>query len=101
MIDYFEIDRLIENLAKLYSTACAISWFKVNNVDKPTPTEFRNKVVEFMKHFEFTLSTFPNNEESDKFRKYAKNLLITEINLILEGKNKEVERRYKYYVDYR
>ncbi|MGD1837009.1 MAG: hypothetical protein ACPKPY_02990 [Nitrososphaeraceae archaeon] len=101
MIDYFEIERLIENLAKLYSTACATSWYKINNIDNPTPNEFRNKVVEFMKHFEYTLSTFPNNDEGNRFRNYSKNLLNNEINLILDGKNKEVERRYKYYVDYR
>ena len=57
--DYFEIDRLIEDLAKLYSTACATSWFKIESKTRPTPEEFRNKVVEFMKHFEYTLASFP------------------------------------------
>ena len=49
MSDFFEIERLVEDLAKIYSTACATSWYKVTNISKPTIDEFRNKVIEFMK----------------------------------------------------
>ena len=100
MPDYFEIDRLIEDLAKIYSTACATTWFKMTNNKHPTKDEFRKKVVEFMKHFEYTLSTYPKTTEADQFRQYAINNLKTEIENVLAGNNKEVERRYKYYVDY-
>jgi hypothetical protein len=30
--DYFEIDRLIEDLAKIYSTACATTCFKLSRL---------------------------------------------------------------------
>jgi hypothetical protein len=100
MSDFFEIERLVEDLAKIYSTACATSWFKVNNISYPSIGEFRNKVIEFMKHFEYTLSTFPQGKESEKFKKYACNLLNKEIEKVQNGENKEVEKRYKYYVDY-
>ncbi len=100
MPDYFEIDRLIEDLAKIYSTACATTWFKITKNKQPSKDEFRKKVVEFMKHFEYTLSTYPKTTESDQFRQYALNNLKTEIENVLAGNNKEVERRYKYYVDY-
>jgi hypothetical protein len=100
MSNFFEIERLVEDLAKIYSTACATSWFKVNNISNPSIGEFRNKVIEFMKHFEYTLSTFPQGQESEKFRKYAYNLLNKEIEKVQNGENKEVEKRYKYYVDY-
>ena len=53
-----------------------------------------------MKHFEYTLSTFPQGKESEKFKKYACNLLNKEIEKVQNGENKEVEKRYKYYVDY-
>ena len=53
-----------------------------------------------MKHFEYTLSTFPHNKESENFKKYAMNLLVKEIERVLNGENKEVEKRYKYFVDY-
>jgi hypothetical protein len=98
--DYFEIERLVEDLAKLYATACATSWFKVTHNKKPTREEFRNKVVEFMRHFDFSLEAFPQSPESDNFKKYAKGILETEIRNVLSGKNNEVEKRYKYYADY-
>ena len=100
MPDYFEIERLIEDLAKIYSTACATSWYKVSNISNPTIAEFRNKVIEFMKHFEYTLSSFPQNNESEKFKKYAYSLLKKEMERVQNGENKEVEKRYKYFVDY-
>ena len=100
MPDYFEMDRLIEDLAKIYSTACATTWFKITKNKYPTKDEFRKKVVEFMKHFEYTLSTYPKTIEADQFRQYVTNNLKTEIENVLAGNNKEVERRYKYYVDY-
>ncbi len=99
-IDYFEIDRLVEDLAKLYSTACATSWFKIESKKHPTPDEFRQKVVEFMKHFEYTLASFPQTAEADEFLNLAKKSLEKEIEKVLAGENKDVEKRYKYYVDY-
>ena len=100
MPDYFEIERLVEDLAKIYATACATSWFKLTQNKRPTKEEFRNKVVEFMRHFNFTLQAFPQNTEADNFRNYARGLLEHEIQGILLGKNSEVEKRYRYYADY-
>jgi hypothetical protein len=99
-IDYFEINRLVEDLAKLYSTACATSWFKIESKKHPTPDEFRQKVVEFMKHFEYTLSSFPQTPAADELREQARKSLEKEITRVLAGENKDVEKRYKYYVDY-
>lgn len=101
MGDYFEIDRLVEDLAKIYSTACATTWFKVTKNQFPSKEEFRLKVTEFMKHFEYTLSTFPHSSEGEGFRVYATKLLNREIEKVISGNNKEVERRYKYYVEYK
>jgi hypothetical protein len=100
MPDYFEIDRLVEDLAKIYSTACATSWFKIMGNKRPTKEEFRAKVVEFMKHFEYTLGTFPQNPSADQLRDHAKKILDGEITKVLAGENNEVEKRYKYYVEY-
>jgi hypothetical protein len=100
-LDYFEIDRLIEDLAKLYSCSCAISWFKVEGRRNPTREEFRNKVVEFMNLFDRTLATFPNSPESEKFKARTRELLQKETELVLGGNNKEVEKRYNYFVNSR
>lgn len=100
MPDYFELERLIEDLAKIYSTACATTWFKVTKNKEPTKYEFRSKVVEFMNHFNYTLSTYPQSPEADHLRDHANKILQKEIQNVLSGNNKEVERRYKYYVEY-
>jgi len=68
------------------------------NQRKPGRDEFRNKVVEYMRHFEYTLTTFPDSQESEKFKKYARELLEKEYNQVLKGTNKEVEKRYNYFV---
>jgi hypothetical protein len=98
--DFFEIDRLIEDLAKLYSTAFATSWFKILGNNRPSQEEFRKKVVEFMKHFEYSLESFPHTAAADQFRQHARKSLEEEIIKVLEGENKDVEKRYKYYVNY-
>jgi hypothetical protein len=99
MADFFEIDRLIDELARLYATACATAWFKIEN-KKPSQDEYRTKVAEFMRHFEYTLSTFQNTPKAESFRANAKKALEAEIEKVLAGQNKEVEKRYKYFVDY-
>src|SRR5829696_6935232 len=93
--DYFEIDRVIEELARTYAAPCTTTWFKVTNNKKPS------KEVEFMQNLENILSSYyPKNQESDQFIEYAKNGLCQQISMILAGNNKEVERRHRYYVDY-
>ncbi|HUG96530.1 MAG TPA: hypothetical protein VMJ94_03240 [Nitrososphaera sp.] len=100
MPDYFEMDRLVEDLAKIYSTACATSWFKITGNRHPTPEEFRSKVAEFMRHFEHTLEAFSQLPAADRFLEHARKSLESEIANVLAGENREVEKRYKYYVDY-
>jgi hypothetical protein len=99
--DYFEIDRVIEDLAKSYAAPCATSWFKVNNIRRPSQEEYRKKVVEFMKYFEQTLSnSYPNSEQSEAFKEYARNGLRKAIYSVNRGNSKEVERRYRHYAEY-
>lgn len=100
-MDYFEIDRLIEDLAKLYSCSCATSWFKVENRLNPVREEYRLKVVEFMNQFEYTLSIFPDSPESEKFKSHVRELLANETKLVLKGNNKDVEKRYNYFLNSR
>jgi hypothetical protein len=67
----------------------------------PTRDEFRIKVAEFMNHFEYTLSKFPDSPESEKFKKRTRELLGKESMLVIKGDNKEVEKRYDYFVNSR
>ena len=100
-IDFFEVDRVIEDLAKNYAAPCTTTWFKITNNKKPTHEEYREKVVEFMKQFEGTLShQLPPSEQSTLCLDFVKKQLQAQILLIRRGNNKEVERRYQYYVNY-
>ncbi len=98
MLDYFEMERVIEELAKAYPAQCATTWFKVTKNHKPSKEEYRNKVVEYMRQFEYLLATFPQGPETDKLKDLVKKSLAREIEKVLEGNNNEVERRHKHYV---
>ncbi|CAN5884436.1 hypothetical protein BH23THE1_BH23THE1_01290 [soil metagenome] len=100
MADYFEVDRLAEDIAKVYASQLAVSWLKVNNNKKPSKEDFRDLVIEFMRQFDFSLSKFPDTDEGTKFKEYTRNLIKMEIDKVRDGKNKDVEKRYKYYTEY-
>lgn len=100
-IDLFEIDRVIDDMAKGYAAPCATTWFKVTGNNRPTREEYRKKVVEFMRQFEYVLANlYPANPKTEYLREYAKMGLRKAIHSIHSGNNKEVERRYMYYTDY-
>jgi hypothetical protein len=99
MLDYFEMDRVIEELAKAYPAQCATTWFKIAKNHKPTKEEYRDKVVEYMKQFEYLLATYPQSLETEKLKELVKKSLGNEIEKVLQGNNNDVERRYKHYVE--
>ena len=100
-MDYFEIERVVEDLAKNYAAPCTTTWFKVTNNKKPSQEEYRAKVVDFMNQFEDIMSRqLPESEQAASCLAYMKKQLQTQISLILRGINKEVERRFQYYVNY-
>ena len=100
-LDLFELDRLLEDMAKAYAAPAATVWFKVTNNRKPTKEEYHKKVIEFVKKFESLIkSCYPENEQSDYLREHISKNVMYGISSINAGNNKEVERRYRYYVDY-
>ena len=99
MLDYFEMERVIEELAKSYPAQCATTWFKITKNHKPTKEEYRDKVVEYMRQFEYLLATYPQCLETDKLEELVKKSLDNEIEKVLQGNNNDVERRYKHYVE--
>jgi hypothetical protein len=101
-LDLFELERVLEDISKTYAAPAATVWFKVTNNSKPTKEEYNKKVVEFVKKFENLIkSCYPeNDEQSDYIREYISKNIRYGISSINSGNNKEVERRYRYYVDY-
>jgi len=98
MLDFFEMERVIEELAKAYPAQCATTWFKITENHKPSEEEYRNKVVEYMKIFEYLLATYPPGPDTDRLKEFVKKILAIEMKKVLKGDNKDVERRYKHYV---
>ena len=99
MMDFFEMERVIEELAKAYPAQCATTWFKITNNYKPSKEEYREKVVEYMKIFEYLTATYPPGTETEKLKDLVKKSLEREIERIIKGENNEVEKRHKYYVN--
>ena len=98
MLDFFEMERVIEELAKAYPAQCATTWFKITKNHKPSEEEYRNKVVEYMKIFEYLLATYPPGPDTDKLKELVKKILAKEIEKVLKGDNKDVEKRHRHYV---
>jgi len=98
MLDFFEMERVIEELAKAYPAQCATTWFKITKNHKPSEEEYRNKVAEYMKIFEYLLATYPPGPDTDRLKDFVKKILSKEIEKVLKGDNKDVERRHKHYV---
>ena len=98
MLDFFEMERVIEELAKAYPAQCATTWFKITKNHKPSEEEYRNKVAEYMKIFEYLLATYPPGPDTDRLKEFVKKILAKEIEKVLKGDNKDVERRRKHYV---
>jgi len=94
---YFEISLLLENLAKNYGVPNANYYFRVNR-KKPSKEEYRKKVVEFMQHYEHTLSSLANTPDYELLKNFVTTNMAKLIEQVLKGENTEVEKRYKYYM---
>ena len=95
------MERVLDELARSFAAPSATTWFKVTSNKKPTLDDYRKKVVEFMNLFEASLSSgFQDAQNSKELLDYVKKGVKDQTTTVLSGNNKEVEKRYKYYVDY-
>ena len=94
---YFELSLLLENLAKNYGVPNANYYFRVNK-KKPSKDEYRRKVVEFMQHYEHTLDSFTNTPNYGDLKNFVSTNLEKMVEQVLKGEDKEVEKRYTYYM---
>jgi hypothetical protein len=100
-VDFFEMDRVLDELARTFAAPSATTWFKVAGNKSPTREQYRLKVIEFMNLFENTLSDgFQDYSNSVELLDFVKKRTKGHVDEILSGKNKDVEKRYKYYVEH-
>ena len=99
--DYsFEIDRAFDLLPHVVGASWAAVWFRMNKRIEPTPEEFRNKVVEYFKMLDHLVDSYSTSGEFLEMASHVKQRHKEEIEKILTGKNPEIEKRFKRYVDY-
>ncbi len=96
----FEIERAYDLLPHVIGASLASVWFRVNQIKKPTEDEFRKKTIEFFSLMEKLGDEYPSESQFSDIKSYMNNRYKEEIEKILEGKNQEIEKRYKRYVDY-
>lgn len=99
--DGFEIDRAFDLLPHVIGASWATIWFRTNKIRRPTKEEFREKVVEYYKMLEPLINAYSRDENFKDMTMHIRNRNYQEIERILTGKNDEIERRYKRYVEYR
>ena len=98
--DGFEIDRAFDLLPHVIGASWASIWFRINKIRHPTQEEFRNKVVEYFKMLDALVDSYPKSGEFQEMASHVKRVYTQEIEKILAGKNPEIEKRFKRYVDY-
>jgi len=98
--DGFEIDRAFDLLPHVVGASWASVWFRMNKKSQPTQEEFRNKVVEYLKMLDVLVDSYPKSGEFLAMALHVKRRYNEEIENILAGKNPEIEKRFKRYVDY-
>ena len=96
----FEIMRAMDLLPQVAGASFATTWFRLGKVRRPTREEYRAKVVEYFGAACRALDTFPDTEEFGPIRLYIQGRLKREMGGIMEGRNREVEKRYDRYIDY-
>jgi hypothetical protein len=98
--DGFEIDRAFDLLPHVVGASWAVVWFRINNIRQPSQEEFRNKVVEYLQILDALIDSYPKSGEFLQMASHVKRRYKEELEKILAGKNPEIEKRFKRYVDY-
>ena len=96
----FEIERAFDLLPHVVGGSWAIIWFRLIQKKNPSREEFREKVIEYFKILEQLSQSFPDNDLFKEMNSYIKRRYDNEIEIIREGKNKEIEKRFQRYLDY-
>ncbi|MYB30120.1 MAG: hypothetical protein F4Y18_03690 [Cenarchaeum sp. SB0663_bin_5] len=96
----FEIVRAMDQLPHIAGASFATVWFRLGGNREPSKEEFRAKVVEHFQAACNALETFPDSDEFTPIKKYIRHRMKQEVEDITSGYNREIEKRYKRYLDY-
>lgn len=95
---YFELELMLEGLARNLGVPNANCYFRMSRVRRPSREEYRRKVTQFMLEYMHILEGFKHLDGYDDLKRFVDEKLRHEVEQVLNGKNKDVEKRYDYYV---
>lgn len=95
---YFELDLMIDGIAKNLGVPNANCHLRLKGIKRPSRDEYRRKVVEFMLAYEHILAMFNGVEGYEDLKGFVHERLSSAVKQVLEGRNKDVEKRYEYYI---
>ena len=96
----FEIERAFDLLPHVVGASWATIWFRIKGEKHPSKEEFRGKAAEYFEMLSSIYTTFENESKFEEITSYIKRRKDEEIKKIIDGDNKEIEKRYERYVDY-
>jgi hypothetical protein len=96
----FELDRAFDLLPHVVGASWATVWFRVHRIRRPSIEEFRSKVVEYYTILDPLVNIYSKDEALADITRRIKIRNQEEIERILKGKNQEIEKRFKRYIDY-
>ncbi len=96
----FEIERAFDLLPHVVGASWAVIWFRLNGIKRPTPEEFRTKVVEYFSMLNPLFDAYSNSDDFSEMVKYIQKRQKDEIQNIREGNNSEIEKRFQRYIEY-
>ncbi len=88
------IDGITKNLG-VPNTNC---YLRLKGIKRPSRNEYRRRVVEFMLAYEHILTMFNGVEGYEDLKGFVHERLSIAVKQVLEGRNKDVEKRYEYYI---
>lgn len=95
----FEIERAFDLLPHVVGASWATVWYRIKGDKHPTREEFRAKTAEYFEMLEPVYAAY-HGEEFSEIISYIKRRRAEEVEKIIDGRNKEIEKRYDRYVDY-
>lgn len=98
--DRFEVSRAMDLLPHVAGASFATVWFRMGGKRRPTGDEFRAKTAEYFGLACRALETFPDTQEFCDIKAYIRDRVERETKDIVRGRNQEVEKRYRRYLDY-
>ena len=98
--DKFEIVRAMDLLPHVAGASFATIHFRLEGERRPTRQQFRDRTVTYFEAACRALDMFPQDERFKAINKYVEGRTRREISDIVEGHNREVEKRYERYLDY-